>query len=125
MGCGLSKRSEESIAVDKQRKLAAKEMAHSIKLLLLGMSFLGLSRPSSLVGPSLWFNQISGAGESGKSTFAKQMRILHVAGFSDEEQEQFKELIHENIIYSARGLIDAASRLNVSFNKRTEVTYIF
>lgn len=50
------------------------------------------------------------------------MRIVHVAGFSDEEREHFKELIHENIVYAARGLMEAASHLNLSFKKDTQVT---
>jgi predicted kinase len=38
-----------------------------------------------------------GAGESGKSTIVKQMRILHVNGFSDPERKQKIEDIKKNI----------------------------
>lgn len=38
-----------------------------------------------------------GAGESGKSTIVKQMRILHVNGFSETERKQKIEDIKKNI----------------------------
>lgn len=38
-----------------------------------------------------------GAGESGKSTIVKQMRILHVSGFSEREKRQKIEDIKKNI----------------------------
>lgn len=38
-----------------------------------------------------------GAGESGKSTLVKQMRILHTEGFSDNEKKQKVEDIRKNI----------------------------
>lgn len=38
-----------------------------------------------------------GAGESGKSTIVKQMRILHVNGFSEKEKKQKIEDIKKNI----------------------------
>lgn len=38
-----------------------------------------------------------GAGESGKSTIVKQMRILHVNGFSEVEKKQKIEDIKKNI----------------------------
>ena len=38
-----------------------------------------------------------GAGESGKSTIVKQMRILHVNGFTEEEKKQKIEDIKKNI----------------------------
>ncbi|KAF2897705.1 hypothetical protein ILUMI_08472 [Ignelater luminosus] len=38
-----------------------------------------------------------GAGESGKSTIVKQMRILHVNGFSEQEKKQKIEDIKKNV----------------------------
>lgn len=38
-----------------------------------------------------------GAGESGKSTIVKQMRILHVKGFSDSEKILKKQDIKRNL----------------------------
>lgn len=38
-----------------------------------------------------------GAGESGKSTIVKQMRILHVNGFSESERKQKIDDIKKNI----------------------------
>eukprot|EP01128_Nolandella_sp_AFSM9_P002354 TRINITY_DN1271_c0_g1_i1.p1 TRINITY_DN1271_c0_g1~~TRINITY_DN1271_c0_g1_i1.p1 ORF type:complete len:356 (+),score=107.12 TRINITY_DN1271_c0_g1_i1:105-1172(+) len=51
-----------------------------------------------------------GAGESGKSTIAKQMKILHLAGFSSEEKNLFVSAIHTNIYQSMRSLTQAAER---------------
>lgn len=45
----------------------------------------------------LQINILIGAGESGKSTIVKQMRILHVNGFSDTERKQKIEDIKKNI----------------------------
>ncbi|KAJ6220954.1 hypothetical protein RDWZM_006766 [Blomia tropicalis] len=42
-------------------------------------------------------NETPGAGESGKSTIVKQMRILHVNGFSEDEKRQKIEDIKKNI----------------------------
>jgi len=53
-----------------------------------------------------------GAGESGKSTIAKQMKILFLTGFSDEERAPYKEIIHSNIIISMRSLMTSISRDN-------------
>lgn len=38
-----------------------------------------------------------GAGESGKSTIVKQMRILHINGFNDEEKREKVKEIRKNI----------------------------
>jgi GTPase SAR1 family protein len=45
-----------------------------------------------------------GAGESGKSTIAKQMKIIHMNGFTDEELESYKALIHQNAFSGAKVL---------------------
>ncbi len=41
-----------------------------------------------------------GTGESGKSTFIKQMRIIHGDGYSKPDRQKFIVLVHRNI-YSA------------------------
>jgi len=46
-----------------------------------------------------------GAGESGKSTIAKQMKIIHLSGFSDVERLSHRVVIYDNIITSIRQLI--------------------
>lgn len=51
-----------------------------------------------------------GAGESGKSTIAKQMKILHLNGFTSEEKALFITAIHTNVYQSMRNMIQAAQR---------------
>ena len=41
-----------------------------------------------------------GAGESGKSTIVKQMKIIHDNGYSLEERELFKSVVFCNTIQS-------------------------
>jgi len=55
-----------------------------------------------------------GAGESGKSTVAKQMKIIHLNGFTDEERKDFKSIIWSNVVGSIRVLVEAAQNLNLS-----------
>jgi len=52
-----------------------------------------------------------GAGESGKSTIFKQMRILYGAGFSDQERHQKVSSIHHNTISFIKILCSQASEL--------------
>ena len=46
-----------------------------------------------------------GSGESGKSTFVKQMKIIHGDSYSIEELKNFVSIIHGNLLTSmvARG----------------------
>eukprot|EP01104_Vermistella_antarctica_P021099 TRINITY_DN932_c0_g1_i1.p1 TRINITY_DN932_c0_g1~~TRINITY_DN932_c0_g1_i1.p1 ORF type:complete len:357 (+),score=75.89 TRINITY_DN932_c0_g1_i1:146-1216(+) len=53
-----------------------------------------------------------GAGESGKSTIAKQMKIIHLNGFTDEERSQYREIIHSNVILSMRSIVVAMQKGN-------------
>lgn len=39
-----------------------------------------------------------GAGESGKSTIVKQMKIIHETGYSDEERKQYRPVVFSNTI---------------------------
>jgi len=57
-----------------------------------------------------------GAGESGKSTIAKQMKILHLEGYSNEERLSFRSIIYLNVIDAIRSLIVAARGFRISLN---------
>ncbi|XP_072237902.1 guanine nucleotide-binding protein G(s) subunit alpha isoform X1 [Leuresthes tenuis] len=52
-----------------------------------------------------------GAGESGKSTIVKQMRILHVNGFNAEEKKQKIHYIKNNIKEAIETIVAAMSTL--------------
>lgn len=53
-----------------------------------------------------------GAGESGKSTIFKQMRILYGAGYSADERRQMLPVVFANTITSMKALIVACKELN-------------
>ena len=91
MGCTMSVGANDEQDKSIQKKLAQerKRMEQEVKLLLLG------------------------AGESGKSTFAKQMKIIHLRGFSDQEKQSFRAIIHDNIMTSALSLIRGARQLDI------------
>lgn len=46
-----------------------------------------------------------GAGESGKSTFLKQMRIIHGQDFDQQAREEFRATIYSNVIKGNRGQV--------------------
>lgn len=58
-----------------------------------------------------------GAGESGKSTVLKQMRLLHSQGFTDFERIQYTKVIWNDSIRSMQILIRNALRLNIPTSK--------
>ena len=54
-----------------------------------------------------------GAGESGKSTFVKQMKIIHGDGYSTDELNSFTSIIHHNLLTSMVQVIKAMDKLNI------------
>ncbi|CAL8342934.1 unnamed protein product [Merluccius merluccius] len=54
-----------------------------------------------------------GAGESGKSTFLKQMRIIHGQDFDQRAKEEFRGRIYSNVIKGIRVLVDAREKLHI------------
>ncbi|CAN9504543.1 unnamed protein product [Ophioblennius macclurei] len=56
-----------------------------------------------------------GAGESGKSTFIKQMRIIHGRGYSDEDKRGFTRLVFQNIFTAMQAMIQAMSALQIPY----------
>nr|XP_056722169.1 guanine nucleotide-binding protein subunit alpha-12 [Euleptes europaea] len=54
-----------------------------------------------------------GAGESGKSTFLKQMRIIHGREFDQKALLDFRATIYENVLKGCRVLVDARDKLGI------------
>ena len=63
-----------------------------------------------------------GTGEAGKSTFIKQMRIIHGAGYTDEDRAGYRVGIYQNIFNGMQILVEAMENLNISYsNSENEV----
>jgi len=102
MGCQNSK-TEEHLIQDKKNKIVEQQLKKAktdylseIKLLLLG------------------------TGESGKSTIAKQMKILHTEGFSQQELLSFRPVVFNNTLTSMRTLVQAARNLKFEIMEQNE-----
>uniref|UniRef100_A0A8C4SW68 Guanine nucleotide binding protein (G protein), alpha 15 (Gq class), tandem duplicate 4 n=1 Tax=Erpetoichthys calabaricus TaxID=27687 RepID=A0A8C4SW68_ERPCA len=54
-------------------------------------------------------------GESGKTTFIKQMRIIHGDGYSSEQCQAFKKLIYQNIYTAMKSMVQAMDTLKLSY----------
>jgi len=93
---GDDKQRKENQRIEKALRNDRKEREFLIKLLLLG------------------------AGESGKSTFAKQMKILFLEGYSKQELTFYKDIIHSNIIIGMRTMIQEAEKRNYKFGDGME-----
>lgn len=61
---------------------------------------------------------ISGAGESGKSTIVKQMKIIHETGYSQDECQHYRPVVYSNTIQSLLAIISAMSKLRIDFADR-------
>uniref|UniRef100_A0AC34RA28 Uncharacterized protein n=1 Tax=Panagrolaimus sp. JU765 TaxID=591449 RepID=A0AC34RA28_9BILA len=57
-----------------------------------------------------------GAGESGKSTILKQMRILHKDGFSQHDLMSIKPVVHSNCIHSMLAILRAMFHLQIEYS---------
>ena len=84
-----------SNAIDKQIAKEKIQFRRTVKILLLG------------------------AGESGKSTFLKQMRIIHGDDFDEESLREYKQTIYANVIKGMRVLVDARDKLGIPWGDDT------
>ena len=111
MGCGMSTEDKEGKVrneeIENQLKRDKLSQRNEIKMLLLGKH--------SLLQTSLTFqtNEFLGAGESGKSTILKQMKLIHEGGYSRDERESFKEIIYSNTVQSMRVILEAMESLEL------------
>jgi len=69
-----------------------------------------------------------GAGESGKSTVVKQLRLLHDAKLSDRELAITANSLHQNVVDCMKALLTARKKLNLpaldAEDEKTEVDLI-
>ncbi|XP_023195973.1 guanine nucleotide-binding protein subunit alpha-11-like isoform X2 [Xiphophorus maculatus] len=93
--CCLSEDEKTAIAVDKEIKRILRQQKkkerREIKILLLG------------------------TGESGKTTFLRQMKIIHGRGFSEEERKSFVKCIYQNIFTAIKAMTGAMTTLRIPY----------
>jgi transcriptional regulator of acetoin/glycerol metabolism len=103
MSCCMSAEAREQSRINKeierQIKKDKRDQRKELKLLLLG------------------------TGESGKSTFIKQMRIIHGSGYSEEDKRTFIKLVYQNIYMAMNSMIRAMEALKISYKiEKNEVS---
>ncbi|XP_052861753.1 G protein alpha o subunit isoform X4 [Anopheles cruzii] len=95
MGCAQSAEERAAAArsrlIERNLKEDGIQAAKDIKLLLLG------------------------AGESGKSTIVKQMKIIHESGFTSEDFKQYRPVVYSNTIQSLVAILRAMPNLSIAF----------
>lgn len=122
--CFGSRKKEEANAMrskelDKMIKADEKRMSKEVKLLLLGTRLSATSIALVLRSPRVnkLMDDRTGAGESGKSTVLKQMKLIYATGFSKTEKLEWKPVVFNNIVQSYRMIYDAMKEFNIPFEK--------
>lgn len=106
---------ERNEQIENQLKRDKLSQRNEIKMLLLGMTL------GSTDTRSQFANTRTGAGESGKSTILKQMKLIHEGSYSRDERESFKEIIYSNTVQSMRVILEAMESLELPLDdQRTE-----
>jgi len=62
-----------------------------------------------------------GTGESGKSTFIKQMRIIHDCDYTDNERKKFVQYVYHNIFIAIQSLIKAMNELKIEYKNESNL----
>lgn len=57
-----------------------------------------------------------GAGESGKSTILKQMKLIYAQGFNKNERLDFKPVIFSNIVQSFKTISEAMAEMGYEYD---------
>jgi len=101
MACCLSEEQKEqkriNAEIERQLRKDKRDARRELKLLLLG------------------------TGESGKSTFIKQMRIIHGSGYTDEDKRGFIKLVFQNIFMAMQTMIRAMELLKIQYENSDSV----
>ncbi|OCL01028.1 guanine nucleotide binding protein, alpha subunit [Cenococcum geophilum 1.58] len=64
-----------------------------------------------------------GAGESGKSTVLKQMRVIHAGGFSKTERKQWRAIIFNNLVSAFQTIFGAMQEQETDFEDDDNIRY--
>ncbi|TNM92297.1 guanine nucleotide-binding protein subunit alpha-11-like [Takifugu flavidus] len=64
-----------------------------------------------------------GTGESGKSTFIKQMRIIHGTGYSEADRRGFTRLVFQNIVTAIQALVYAIKTLRIDYSDEQNISH--
>lgn len=103
MECCLSEEAKEqkriNQEIERQLRRDKRDARRELKLLLLG------------------------TGESGKSTFIKQMRIIHGSGYSDEDKRGFIKLVYQNIFMAMQSMIRAMDLLKIQYSDQKNIEH--
>ncbi|XP_063227441.1 guanine nucleotide-binding protein G(q) subunit alpha isoform X2 [Bacillus rossius redtenbacheri] len=101
MACCLSEEAKEqkriNQEIERQLRRDKRDARRELKLLLLG------------------------TGESGKSTFIKQMRIIHGSGYTDEDKRGFIKLVYQNIFMAMQSMIRAMDLLKIQYAESSNI----
>ena len=63
-----------------------------------------------------------GTGDSGKSTIFKQMQVLHSAGFTREQREQFRAVVRQNVVQALFSLVTAVRKLQLQYASQVRIS---
>lgn len=96
MACCGAPITPESSAIDAEIKNAERAAKASLKVLVLGTS------------------------ASGKSTVAKQMKILHCEGFSSDELVNYKQILILNIFNGMKELVFQAEQFGIKILRKNK-----
>lgn len=59
------------------------------------------------------FRKRAGSGESGKSTIVKQMKIIHLKGYSDDELYNYRPTVFKNLMDCAKAVVIAMRQFEI------------
>ncbi|GAA5857184.1 hypothetical protein JCM9279_001047 [Rhodotorula babjevae] len=96
MGCGQSidaeaaQQNKASAAIDAELRRARQEEGKTVKCLMLG------------------------AGESGKSTLVKQMRLMYARPYTDRERAEYAEVVYANAVQSMQAVIRGSEVVRIA-----------
>ena len=95
----LRAQKDRSKEIDKQISRQKEKLRRQVKILLLG------------------------AGESGKSTFLKQMRIIHGEDYDTSALCEFRPIVYSNILKGMKVLADARRKLGIEWGDPNNQRY--